>query len=179
MKRIIRLTESDLVKVIKNIILESEIPILKYSDFVELSKSTYNLIDTPNSVELQGKYILDVKPSYDCYNKIGKNEFEVYALTIKFLKSPENSKYKIMIIGHCAGKDPINKFALGLLDQFDTNIINYFKKLNIDFANDQSKVSRWSNDDDEIFEYFVDLSELDKFKEIILECINKFPLKKY
>jgi hypothetical protein len=174
MRKIVRINESQLIYLIESI--TSEIPTLKYSDFTELSKSTYELVDTPNAIELQGKYILDKKPSYDCYNKLGKNEFEVYALTIKFLKYPENSKYKIMIIGHCADKDPISKFALGLLDQFDTNIINYFKKLNVDFANDQSKVSRGSNDNDEIFEYFVDLSELDKFKEIILECINKFPV---
>jgi hypothetical protein len=174
MRKIVRINESQLIYLIESI--TSEIPTLKYSDFTELSKSTYELVDKPNAIELQGKYILDKKPSYDCYNKLGKNEFEVYALTIKFLKYPENSKYKIMIIGHCADKDPISKFALGLLDQFDTNIINYFKKLNVDFANDQSKVSRGSNDNDEIFEYFVDLSELDKFKEIILECINKFPV---
>jgi len=160
MKKIIRLSESEIIKLVKLVILESEIPDLTISQFSQIpSKQGYELKDMGDSIAYIGTNSM---PSPKQKNK-PKVEF-----IIKFFKKPENGIYKVSIVS----PDSDNNFGVQMVGLIDDEIIKEFKKPEnggVDFGSDEKSESYPYGDN----LYYVELSELETFKNIITKFLNK------
>ena len=160
MKKIIRLSESEIIKLVKLVILESELPNLTIDQFSQIpSKQGYELKDMGNSIEYIGK---NTTSSQKQKNK-PKIEF-----IVKFFKKPESGVYKVAVVS----PDSDNEFGIQIVALIDDEIVKEFKKPEnggVDFgSNEKSDASPYGENI-----YYVELSELDTFKKIITKFLNK------
>jgi len=146
MKRIIQLTESQIKKLINNIILESDIPALKIEDFKKISG--YELINKDSTIE----YILkgiepDKKGNY-------KSRF-----MIRFDKNPKNNTYVVLI----ASVDD-TKLTIQMTSYLDDMIVGKMPQLDT-IENREAIIG--------FITYYVNPQDLNQFKEIINDFMNK------
>ena len=159
MKKIIRLTESQIIKLIKNVISESILPDLTYNQFEPILDGDgigYELKDMGESIDYIGTN-----------SKQKKNPKVEYI--VKFYKKPENQQYKVEVIS----PDSNNDFGVNMVGLIDDEIIKEFKKPEnggIDFGSvEKSEASPYG---DNI--YYVELDELETFKNVITNFMNKY-----
>lgn len=161
MKKIIRLSESQIIKLVKHVISESELPNLTINQFSEISsKQGYELEDTGESIDYIGK---NSSPS-----QRKKNNPKI-ELVVKFYKKPENQKYKVVVMT----PDSDNDFGANLTQLIDDEIIKEFKKPEnggIDFGSSgKSNASPYGE-----ITYYVEFDEFETFKNTVVKILNKY-----
>jgi len=107
MKKVFVLKESELIKLIKNVIKESNIVGLNISDFKIID--SFDLKDLTDTIE---------------YHSISKTKNNKPEFILKFYKKPNNDLYKVESVAIDFSKNSIGKGFVDLLDENDfTNII--------------------------------------------------------
>lgn len=145
MKTKIRLTESNLIKLIKKIIKESMSNDLTIDDFKKID--SYKLVDLGDRIE---------------YQLIDDDLMTIFV--IKFFKTPKNEKFKVEFIAPNSEK---NKMGVDVINEIDSEIVKSIPSLN-----ENSQL--YDNGDEYVIDYLVGLDEFEKLKVLIFNLLERY-----
>jgi len=170
MKKIIRLTESQIIKLIKNVISESILPDLTYNQFEPIPGGKgYELKDMGTYIAYIGKNSMPPKKQ--------KNNPKVEFI-VKFFKKPENNKYKVEIL---APDSDNNLFGTKMVNWVDEVIIEEFKKPEnggIDFGSGGKSSAETTYDENNVEAYHIvyniESNEFETFKNTLTKWMSNY-----
>jgi len=168
MKKIIRLSESQIITLIKRVISESTLPDLTINQFSPIPGGKgYELKD-------MGSYIVYIgKNSTSQHKNNSKVEF-----IVKFFKKPENNKYKVEIL---APDTDNNIFGTKMVNWVDELIIEEFKKPEnggIDFGSNGRSIAGVTYDESNVEAYHivynVESNEFETFIKTLIKWMSNY-----